>query len=55
MYSTIYCLHEEPTASILKVEVNVLGLLHVEDEGYMFLQNVGNSFTSGLRCDIKQT
>jgi len=31
-------------ASILKVEVNVLGLLDAEDEGNTFLQNVDNPF-----------
>jgi hypothetical protein len=44
MYAAIYWLHEQPTASILKVEVSVLGLLNTEDEGNTFLQNVGNSF-----------
>jgi len=37
----------------LKEEVNVLGLLDAEAEGNAFLQNVDNSFTSRLRCDIQ--
>jgi hypothetical protein len=33
----------ETAASIFKAEVNVLRLLEAEDEGNIFLQNVGNS------------
>lgn len=53
MYSALYWLNEEPTASILKEEVNDFGILDAEDEGITFLQNADSSFTSGLRCDIQ--